>query len=301
MFPKWIFCIFIMFSLCGFYPQLSTKTVIQKISDLIFIVHVSFFVLYTTYSVFTMNFTLLHFSQGIDSMSFLETLNEFVPSFFTSITFCIIICESYFLRNNQRKFWQLFRYINKHYTSHTSVLYRCYSLKLLEYFCYCSISVFYIIIVLGVSPIERGVLQGFVIIAQVLLLFICQVRPFYYLFYVELVKFELKIIENRTKHIHKSCQTEIFWKVCNQNHRISRFTWIRQYYQMIYKLNELMNMNFGWSIFAAFLYCFCTGISDLNGFANEEIFLGSESKQCFTILKPKHKINSFLWSNLTFF
>lgn len=91
-----------------------------------------------------------------------------------------------------------------------------------------------------------------------LLYMLCRNRVFYFLFYIELIKYELKIIEKESgdKSSSDRNETEIFSR--------RRFLWLREHYQTIYEIKEYVNSKFSWSNTATVMYSFNLVLTDVN-------------------------------------
>ncbi|XP_031623086.1 uncharacterized protein LOC116340633 [Contarinia nasturtii] len=91
-------------------------------------------------------------------------------------------------------------------------------------------------------------------------------RVFYYIFFLELIKFELKMIKSelnqRTKN-HSSIRNSWCHSAVNSvnENNIKR---INAYCQLVNELSGCMNSTFGLSNFATILYCFHMPLTDAN-------------------------------------
>lgn len=132
-------------------------------------------------------------------------------------------------------------------------------MKVVEFFCASSVALF-IRIELDTN------LHYSTFVAYTLLYEICQLRVFYYLFCLEVVNFQLKMIDNEvetmqnalnftskksTSYLIRISETSIFYSFESQ-----RLKWIREYFFRIYEMINLLNETFGWSQVAAISFCF---------------------------------------------
>lgn len=116
------------------------------------------------------------------------TKTMFISEMFIIACWTIII-ESYIQRKSRRKFWQLSQRIDEQYAQHNDVKFQKYLIKFFVF------SIFKVSIIIHAHYV-RNVLFHLGIILSSVLEFICFGRMLYYLFYVEVIQFELKVIEN---------------------------------------------------------------------------------------------------------
>lgn len=88
-----------------------------------------------------------------------------------------------------------------------------------------------------------------------ILMLICRLRFFYYQFYVEVINFELSVIEKEAKKMFETSMNDFFGGI-NNPFELQRLKWIREYYAIIQKMSVFVNAIFGWSNVALILYCF---------------------------------------------
>ena len=105
--------------------------------------------------------------------------------------------------------------------------------------------------------------------SYIFVLSVFQNRSFYYLFFVELIKYELHLIWSELDEImsnRHSGKSKSVWKekdFIKQFYRI-RFKWIREFYQSIYDMNIALNTVFGWSNVVIILLSFHLMLGDIN-------------------------------------
>lgn len=105
--------------------------------------------------------------------------------------------------------------------------------------------------------------------ANMILSGVCYMRVFYYLFCVELIKLQLKCIENETKvkldELKESNlnECEIFIRTEIQA-IVQMLKKIRTNFHLIHELTYCTNESFGWSNVATILWCFYQILGNLN-------------------------------------
>lgn len=98
-----------------------------------------------------------------------------------------------------------------------------------------------------------------------ILVIICRFHLFNYLFHLDLIILELKAIEYESIEMFKWFQRKSKRKVKRiEQFKQSRFKWLREYHEIVHKLNELINLIFGWSCCVVILFNFAILLTDLN-------------------------------------
>lgn len=132
---------------------------------------------------------------------------------------------------------------------------RSYQIKFIEFFSICII-----IQIIFTSYFTHYVGNYYFFrIAYLVSQIMYQYRVFFYLFYLDLVKFELKTIKNELKSIATMTRDDSM-----ENFVANRLKKINTYCQMVFQLSECMNYIFGWSNFTTILYCFHLPLTDGN-------------------------------------
>lgn len=98
--------------------------------------------------------------------------------------------------------------------------------------------------------------------AYLVLVAMYQYRVFYYLFYFELIHFELKSIRNEMQRFLVAPQN--IDRQSNDENLDIKLKRISQKYQLIYELNECTNHVFEWSQIPTVMYCFYLLLSGAN-------------------------------------
>lgn len=252
----------------------------RKLSVSFLIINVFFAIIYTLCLCTAVGF-MARFSSVIvycftidDNPIFaMKTINFVIPYFWAPICFWMIICESFFQLQNQLHFWKLVHDIDRNYNQHNNIFLRYYVYKFSEYFscvCVCGAYAMY-------DHWNHNITAGFVVLIFIVTFANCGIRQLYYLFYVELIKIELKFIETEATQIFAACEMKFFREPYDQKTQIeqfdrSRFLWIREYYALIYQLHDFVNLKFGWSILGSFLCGFIRLMCDLCSIVDENEF-----------------------------
>lgn len=248
MLPSQIVNVLNFFDVMGYCTGSTALTKYRQIRLLIHVMH----------SVFAVLFTMYMFQLSVELyqvMGLLETLNELAQYSVALNTYWLIILDSFLHRYKHRSFWMIVQLIDEHFCSQTVFL-RGYLCKIFEYFPVTLISS-YLIYFLKAVPQVRAVFIGDTLIT------ICQLRVFYYLFCLEVVNWQLKMIETEVK-IMKSVSPMDDKTHPFREFDLKRFKWINKYYDCVMEMTELLNDIFGWSQIASILCCFYTLLTNLN-------------------------------------
>lgn len=267
MFPKWIMYLLKFFDICGFYTETSNKASNQtQTSSRIFTVHS---LLAFIFSCFVLSFTMKPMIVGHVLPYLVNELLQILNAF---LTYWVIIFESYFQRENQRKFWQIYDSMEKHHDGGKKSLLRIYLLKLIEFF-----GVVTVIQIIFMQYFTHYVGNYFLFrIAYLFSQTTYQYRVFYYLFYLELIKNELQMIKNELKDIAESSvldsssmkslhrRTKRRGSTTRQKLSENSLIRINANLQLVFALTKCINQVFGWSNFTTILYCFHLPLTEGN-------------------------------------
>lgn len=249
LFSIWFVCIPKTFTTCGLQLW-SSKAWHQKLSHFIFVVHILFGILFTYYLLDIKSWYILYLSlKNVPISRKFEMLNEVSQFACAIISYWIITIESYAQRKNQQRFWQILQSIDLHFAQHNRINFRSFLIKFYGYFlCY-----FLIIAHFFEETISDGAIAS--------LWTFCQIRIFHYLFYVELIKLELEIVNHESKQMFETFKGRFSWDINAQNMKIKlfvrrRFIWLREYCQLVQELINNSNSIFGCSNLSTILYIF---------------------------------------------
>lgn len=252
MFSKRIIILLKFFDMCGFQTETSKFTGSRKNTVKIFLAH----------NILALTLTCFVFAHSMRPLLQNETLPYMVNEIYQIIngmfTYWIIIVESYVRRRTQQQFWHVYEYIEKHCRKCKQFVSRSYNIKFVEYF-----SVVTTIQIIFLTYFTHYVGNYFLFrIAYLFSQIMYQYRVFYYLFYLELIKFDLETIKNELKRIvavsQQSCGFDGYECSATNLKRIN------SYYQLICELNKHINHIFGWSNVLTVLYCFHLPLTDGN-------------------------------------
>lgn len=252
MFSKWVVCVLTFFTINGYHSELWPTSTHRKMAPVIFLMHFILGILMTYY--------LFEFMLWMNvNLKKLNMINEVIEYSIAVMTYWAIIIESYVKRKTQRKFWEYVRAIDQNYAQHNAIILQSYLYKFFEYSTfYFSALTFFMIKVNNFSNISAPIL-----IARWLLLETCSIRLTYYLFYLELMQFELKVIEKEVLEMSKSNIYRVRNSQIKQFER-HRLMWLRKYYKVVHELVSCVNSVFGWSSPLTFLANFNFLLTDLN-------------------------------------
>lgn len=212
--------IFEVFTLCGFQLELGSSSFRQKLSHFIFGLQLLLLVFSTFYSVIV-------FVEKFSEESLIDIKELYYASqpLLALFVQCTIIFESCVQRTTQRKFWLLYQIINECYARRRSVASTSYLIKFFEYFLFYFLS--FAVYNTGMS-LNKNCFR--------ILMLICRLRFFYYQFYVEVINFELSVIEKEAKKMFETSMNDFFGGI-NNPFELQRLKWIREYYAIIQKMS----------------------------------------------------------------
>lgn len=245
--------------------------------------HIFLVVMFTFYEFYLM--TELFALIGV-----LDTINEVIQYTSALYTYWLIIFDSFHHRREHQLFWTLFQRIDDCFCKQNIRL-NGYLLRFVEYILM-SIILYLLICASNAFPKSNSVYVFIVLIT------ICQIRVFYYIFCLEIVHHQLKSIENEISTIklkqtiipmRRTCQLYAF--------EAKRMRWIHEYYYCVSEMMKLLNTYFGWSQAAAVLFCFYSFATDLTWFYstfNKYSLAQCIGKQCQNKIFFWNQCNGFL-------
>lgn len=248
MFSKWIRLLLNVFDICGFRTEIESLPGTSKTSDRIFVLHI-FWALATIVIVIAFSLR-TRALNGVLPYTVNTTLHNFCGVF----TYWVVIIESFAQRNIQQKFWHIYWCIHAddNCLPHGKSYFKVYLIKTILYFA-------------AVVPIDCYLMYYFLSFVENYFLFrlaylffviLYQTRIFYYLFYVELIKYELIGIKNAIKNIAPAPN--------DRGGKAKPMKLVYKHYSQICELNDCINHIFGWSNFVTILYCFGLLLTDAN-------------------------------------
>lgn len=213
-----------------------------KITCFISVVHISFATLFTFYKI---HLTIMLLS----SVRLVEVINDAMQLSLGIYTYWAIIFDSIRQKRKHQHFWRILAHINSSYCNGNEIQIQ----RFLRTFKAYMLIVDTIFFINYASNGFSGTIDYAIYLA---LNTICQVRIFYYIFCLEVVCFQLKIIEEKLKEIN-------ILELKDRWHYLER---IRKHYAKVYEMCINLNEIFGWSHVAITLYCFYKLLTELNWF-----------------------------------
>lgn len=241
MFPNRIWYMLRFYDICGFSTETSTTSTNQRV----FLLHILLACLLTLSIIILL--TQLYDCVTTD---ILISVNTYIQLLSALSSYWMIIIESYLQKEAQRKLWKIFEGIPKIFEQRKRPNLFSYFIKFTEYLVVftaiqIALVIYFILFFGGFFHYQ---------IAYFILVKMYQTRIFYYVFYLELVKHELKTILNDLK-----CRIVSHQSVCSKDLKSAR-----EYYQSICEIVHCINQIFGWSHFVTILFCVHLPLTDLN-------------------------------------
>lgn len=233
MLPEQITNCLIFFDIFGYNSGSTKLTVNQKSAYFFYSLNILMAVFFSLYK-FRIIFR-PHPGQLI------ELINQMLQYSVNLYDYWLIILDSIIYKNEHFHFWTYFQHFDK--------LYSIRHLKLLKYFfklsSYFILSFLFILAIIFThqSPIDETVYSALILIR------ICEIRMFYYILCLEILHFQLKIINE---------------KCTNKKIKLHQLKWIRHYYHCVYEMVNMLNEMFSLSLFSGILFCFYTFLTHLN-------------------------------------
>lgn len=255
MFSKWIFFLLKSFDICGFYTEVTHLQNPSKRACQIFLLHAFWaFAIIIMVVMFSM-----HTSGVLPYMVNVNLQNT------CGAVDSVIIIESFTQRKVQQQFWQIYQciYFDK---PHQKPYFGAFLIKLMTFFTAITPIAFYL--VYNSLSVET-VVYFWYCFAYFFLFIVYQVRIFYYLFYLELIKYELIAIRNALKDVafvsgFKRNSSPIAHHTNERLRESNQIKAVYKHYSQICELNDCINQIFGWSNFVTILYCFGLPLTDAN-------------------------------------
>lgn len=247
-FPNCLAYILAYFSLYNFYTTPEEKKLFRYLK---LCIHISL-AIWCTFISFQ------SFSELICLMERLDVLNFIIYYTNHSLTYWLIIYESYKYRADIRGFWNLLTQIDDQYFNQLTFKPQIYLL---------------IVIVIPFIDVACNTFAIFNeqtsrTVQKIMFLIFINVsfnRLLFYLLHLKVIKFQLQRIQIELYRIKNSDRFNITNIQSNTNFECKmRFKWIRNYYCIVHEMSQLVNSTFGWSQLAFVLlnsHCFITFIN----------------------------------------
>lgn len=181
MLPRKIECILSCFDVFGYNSGTSKLSSYKQAAHFIYIAHISVAIFYTIHLI---HFTLLYLSL---EFQLVELFNSLLQYFAALIEYWFLIIDSVCYRHEHNLFWEYFRKFNNKDVN-------CFHF-LLKLALYISITLFCLLAFIlpnGDTTNEFIILHGF-------LIKLCEIRIFHYIFCVDVLHSQLKIIDHEVE------------------------------------------------------------------------------------------------------
>lgn len=280
IYPRWMLNLLFYFDLWGFCTQFKRSPKQRNFHRLTLATH--------TILAFVATSLIAKYLQRLDGDLSLRAVNDVLKFTVLLLVYWLSIFELYSKRYTQRKFWYIVDYIDKRFCSLQRFNLGKYPLKLQIYFL-SSLFVYCIDFkqLFSVEFVSFWMCYLYVV-------WIHQNRSFYYLFYLEWIKQELKHVVHEANEFVYTYQTSMFQTknyAIKHFHR-NRFKWLRQYFGSIYDMTDVMNSVFGWSNVVTILVSVHLILADTNRLYWK--ILNRYNTSVIRKIIPKTKINYFL-------
>lgn len=175
----------LFFDIFGYDSGLSKISRNRMATYCLYFVHVSIAISLTLFKIFVVNWAI--FSIG-------EAISDYLQYLSALFTYWLIIFDSFYYRQAHHRFWKLFQRIDVHIHDQTKLTLAVYSLKFVEFFAITCSLLLIILIINDFYNTEVGLVYA-------LLMKICQIRVFYFLFCLYVIQFQLQVIEKKVDAI----------------------------------------------------------------------------------------------------
>lgn len=237
MLPNRIEYLLIFFDAFGYNSGWTKLTRNRKTARFIYIAH---FLLAIIYGIRIIIFAIAFFS-GYKSV---DLINSMLQYFSALLAYWFIVCDSVFYNREHSHFWELMGKINIFRSESYGFSFFCFVMTFAVYFI-TTISCLLTFIVASDDRIQfQQVIYAFV---YQILIKMCEIRVFYYIFCVNELHNQLKTIDNEFKSIEPR-----------------NLKSIRSRYDSIYEMANLLNEMFGLSQVFGVSYCFYVVLSEIN-------------------------------------
>lgn len=247
MLPIQIVRILNVFDGCGFNSGSSNLSKNPKSIQLICYAHITIVVILTLFKFYLI-------VQYYPSLRLTEAISEIVQ-YSTALNTCwCIVLDNILHQNEHQGFWTVLQQIDTQFCSQSRCNFRNYLIKFIEFF---SMKIIIIVVTMIVSFISLVINTAYFVLFTM-----CAIRMIYYLFCLEVVHFQLKMIENELKtmqieHIDSFDEKNSIHKTTRFcRFESQRFHWIRGYFHCVYRMVDFLNKSFGWSQVAGIIFCF---------------------------------------------
>lgn len=254
MLPKQILCFLTLFDAFGFNSRSTNLSKTQTTIYSIYLVHICLAIIFVVMEIYIT-------FEYYPLLLLTEAISECMQYCVALSTYWLTIFDSCLHQQEHQHFWQLVQDIDLNFCDQRNFKCRNYSIKF---------AVFLIktIIIVILRLVVTRYISLIADIAYTFLPIICEIRMFYYLFCLEVIYFQLKMIEKEfiaMKNKLFATDVEHYAKpVPFLTFELQRLRWIRSYFHRIYTMMDLLNEIFGWSHVAVISYCFFYILTEMN-------------------------------------
>lgn len=256
MLPKHINYTSLYYSFLGFQFEFYKTSTRKLTNSIILLVHIAI----CTWCSFC-TFETAKLQMGF--IEFLDVLNFLLYCSTCSLLYWLLIYDSLMNRSDQIAFWQFFTRIDKKFYAQ-SELKICSYLVALFLLLLGDAFIFIFAFVCNELTDSRQLMHGIFFVIH-------DHRTFFYLLHLKIITFQLRKLNTELIQFSKCRLRSIGGNFCND-----WFKWIRDYYTLVYKMTDHVNMIFGWSQLALFILCFYSAIVYINAIYRQ--FNGKFSK-----------------------
>lgn len=256
MYPKWMKKLFLHFDLWGFCTQFKQSLSQPGIKRILFIFHIISAMIAT---IVLLNF-LIRPTNDI-----LSSVNDAVKLIAMLLLYWLSILELYLKQETQEQFWKIVQNIDEHFCCHRHFHIKTYIFKFIVYFIV--VLIIFLNYLKRLIATKKSELYNFCFWYAFVGLFRIN-QLFYYLFFIEFIKHELKMINHESSEMMCVCKNgklknvKLFVRTFQQH----RLKWFRKFYGSIYDLCAIINTVFGWSNLVAIILSFQLILNDFNWF-----------------------------------
>lgn len=186
----------------------------------------------------------------------LDMANQLTQYAFDLVAYLTIVIDSFQQRKIVQRFWIIYGRILRQNTFLQYQIQLNYIFKFFEYFIVFNVSFFYVLAQVFQNFGSFKVEKYPIFWAYLLQIEICNIRLFYYLFFLELNRIDLKTIEHKLKENHESFEVQMNIDTI--------LKWTQEYYQQIHDMSECVNSTFGWSNLMTIESIFLFVLTELN-------------------------------------
>lgn len=229
MLPKQISCILIFFDAFGYNSGSTKLTSNKKAVYFLYALHILMALLFSLYKVRLI-------LQSYRGVVLIEVINYMLQYTAALCDYWLIIFDAILYRQEHRRFWTYFQHIDQSYSNQCHFNPMRYFLKFVSFFFASFLCIAAIILTNPLATDEAAY-------AYLPLIFICEFRIFYYIFYLELLHFQLKKIDENCLLKKKGIE-------------LHEMKWIRDYVHCVYEMTNLLNEIFGLSQLTGIMFCF---------------------------------------------